>query len=330
LPESVNTYFVGMEDQLFGCDLTPVVNMALSLGMTGLNDPESAGSTTTIAQAVISQHQTGFTLGFAPTSPLQLSAAYGAVANDGVLCQSTPVASVTAANGAPVSFKTGGCSQVLDVQIARTMAQMMTVDTTNSIGTAASYFRSWYSAGGSQIASKTGTDNDDANGNSSLWFVGITPTLVSAAALFNPAAPKATITGLPTMVRNDGSDVFGAYASTFWLAAYRPMLLSRKWSFPSPSSITGARTVPSVIGLSQASATTELVDAGYQVTTTSTRCGGSPEIVGAVAYYAPQIAPVGSTISLCLSSGLSRTSGAGRTVTPGSESPGSGGAPTGR
>ena len=53
------------------------------------------------------------------------------------------------------------------------------------------------------MASKTGTDNDDlngpdhGNGNSALWFVGVTPNLVSAAALVNPSSPKATVTGLP-------------------------------------------------------------------------------------------------------------------------------------
>ncbi|MCW2752222.1 MAG: hypothetical protein JWR83_3332, partial [Aeromicrobium sp.] len=37
LPESVNTYFVGLEDQFFGCDLSPIVTTALNLGMTTLN-----------------------------------------------------------------------------------------------------------------------------------------------------------------------------------------------------------------------------------------------------------------------------------------------------
>ena len=39
LPLSSNTYFVGMEDQLFGCNLAPIVDTAVSLGMNYLNDP---------------------------------------------------------------------------------------------------------------------------------------------------------------------------------------------------------------------------------------------------------------------------------------------------
>ena len=77
LPESVNTYFVGLEDRLFGCDLAPIVRTALALGMDSLN-AKPAGSASSIAQQVIDQHQSGFTLGFAPTSALELTAAYAA------------------------------------------------------------------------------------------------------------------------------------------------------------------------------------------------------------------------------------------------------------
>ena len=101
LPESVNTYFVGMEDQLFGCDLSPIVQTALGLGMTALNQPDHAGSSQTIAQATIAEHRSGFTLGFSPTSALQLSAAYAAAANDGVFCPANPINSITGPTGAP-------------------------------------------------------------------------------------------------------------------------------------------------------------------------------------------------------------------------------------
>jgi membrane peptidoglycan carboxypeptidase len=309
LPESVNTYFVGMEDQLFGCDISPVVNTALSMGMTGLNQPQTAGSTTSIAQATIDQHQAGFTLGFSPTSALQLTGAYGTVANDGVFCPPTPVTAITGPTGAAVSFRHQACTRVLDRQVARTMVNMMTVDTTNSEGTASSYFKNWYANGGSPVASKTGTDNDDpngpdgGNGNSALWFVGVTPTLVSASALLNPSSPKATVTGLPGMVANNGSDVFGAYASTFWLDAYGPALQAQQWSWSNPADIPGGSPVTNITGQSTAAATTAISAEGFTLKVSPVTCG-SPQPAGSIAYYSPTLAIPGATITACVSNGI--------------------------
>jgi membrane peptidoglycan carboxypeptidase len=310
LPESVNTYFVGLEDQFFGCNLSPVVTAALDLGMTSLNQPESAGSSQSIAQATISQHQTGFTLGFSPTAPLQLAAAYAAAANDGIYCAPTPIKSVTSAQGVPVAYQKSTCRREFSAQTARTLIDMMTADTDSYQGTAVSYFRDWYAGGGSEVASKTGTDNDDSagadggNGNSALWFVGVTPTLVSASALVNPTLPKATVTGLPVAVSNNGSDVFGAYAATFWLDAYGPRLQAQHWAWPTVSELAGVRTVPDVTGLSATAAAVTLTARGFASTVTSYPCG-SAEPAGLVGYQSPQLAAPGSEITLCLSSGPS-------------------------
>jgi membrane peptidoglycan carboxypeptidase len=303
LPESVNTYFVGLEDQLFGCDLTPVVDMALSLGMTGLNAPESAGGSTTIAQAVVQQHQTGFTLGFSPTAPLQLAGAYAMVANDGVYCAPTPIKSITGPDGVSVPFTQSKCTRIVDSQTARTMVNMMTADTDSSYGTAGSYFGGWYADGGSPVAAKTGTDNDATDsGNSALWFVGVTPTLVSAAALVNPSSPNSTVSGLPEQVENNGSDVFGAYAATFWLAAYQTTLATQQWTWPQVSDIEGAINVPNVTGQTQSDAAANLAEAGFPTTVSTTACRSSVT-TGNVAYYEPQTALPGTTVSLCVSAG---------------------------
>ncbi len=309
LPESVNTYFVGLEDQFFGCNLAPIVQTALGLGMNTLNGPEAPGSKTTIAQAVIGQHQTGFTLGFAPTAPLELTAAYAAAANDGRYCPPIPVLRITGPNGEPVSYHKPACSQQFSPQVARTMVKMMTTDTTSYQGTAAGYFRDWYAAGGSEVASKTGTDNDDpngadhGNGNSALWFAGITPDLTSAAALVNPRNPKATVTGLPVQVANNGSDVFGAYASTFWLDAYGPTLQSQHWSWPDPADLPNAVPVPDLTGQTPDAARKTLAASGFTAAVAATTCGsGVP--AGSVGYYQPHVAAPGTAITLCLSTGI--------------------------
>ncbi|HTZ44015.1 MAG TPA: transglycosylase domain-containing protein, partial [Jatrophihabitans sp.] len=76
LPESSNTYFVAMEDELFGCNLDPIVNTALSLGMNRLKSPLTGSGSSSIAQDVVSGHQATFTLGQSPTSALELSGAF--------------------------------------------------------------------------------------------------------------------------------------------------------------------------------------------------------------------------------------------------------------
>jgi membrane peptidoglycan carboxypeptidase len=309
LPESVNTYFVALEDQFFGCNLKPIVRTALDLGMTTLNRPQSASSKQSIAEAVVNQHQPGFTLGFSPTSALELSAAYATVAHDGIYCPPTPIVRITGPHGAPYPYRKPSCRRKVDRQIARTMVKMMTADTTSSEGTAADYFSEWYAAGGSPVAAKTGTDNDaesgpdHGKGNSALWFVGITPTLTSAAALVNPVSPKATVTGLPADVTNNGSDVFGAYASKFWLKAYGSMLRAHPWSWPSPSHIPGAVDVPDVVGQSVGSARRELRAAGFPMSVAAIRCG-SPQAAGDVGYYAPRLAVPGTRITVCRSNGI--------------------------
>lgn len=302
LPESVNTYFVGLEDRLFGCDLAPVVQAALGLGMDSLNAKPN-GSTTSIAQDVIAQHQSGFTLGFAPTSALELTAAYAAMANDGRYCPANPIVSVTGPGGAPVRYAKPSCSQQFAPQVARTLLQLMTADTDSYKGTAVSYFRNWYADGGSPVASKTGTDNDRSDtGNSALWFVGVTPGLVSAAALVNPSDPTATVTGLPAEVANNGSDVFGAYASSYWLDAYGPSLQGQQWEWPSPTDVPSGVDVPYLQGETASDATTELAADGLRATVAPMTCGSS-EPAGTVAYYGPRVVSAGGSVTLCLSSG---------------------------
>ena len=147
------------------------------------------------------------------------------------------------------STSTSTSTQQFSAQIAHTMVKMMSADTASGEGTASAYFHAWHLNGGSAVASKTGTDNDDPNGpdggtgNTALLFVRVTPHLVAAAALVDPAHPKQTVSGLPVGVLDPGSDVFGAYESTFWLDVYGPTLAAHPWSWPFPS-ITPATPIP--------------------------------------------------------------------------------------
>jgi membrane peptidoglycan carboxypeptidase len=197
IAKSSNTYFVGIEDQLFnGCDLSPIVNTATGLGLNGLNqvDPGPNGTgKTTYAKEIETSRQWSLTLGEYPTSPLELTGAYAAAANDGTYCTPAPILSITDESGRPVSLKRTPCSVQMTPQVARTAVSLLN-GVTKSGGDASKVFSSYYSKGGSAVAGKTGTDGAlDANGadtlNSSFWFVGMTPNLTATMALINVGHP---------------------------------------------------------------------------------------------------------------------------------------------
>jgi membrane peptidoglycan carboxypeptidase len=323
LPASSNTYFVAMEDQLFGCDLSPIVNTATGLGMNYLNgpklDPDGRPTGRTIAQSIVAGRQPSFTLGPDSTSVLELTGAFAALANDGVFCPATPIKSVTDSTGNPVALKAHpGCSRQFTPFVARTLVNIMVNDTHSSYGTAGRFFTDWYGNGGSLVAAKTGTNNSskydpvtrktvDDKGNSALWFVGITPNLVSAAALVNPASPNRRIADVPGVTDSttgdiSGTDTFGATASKFWMLAYGPTLAKLQWDWPTVDSTPGDQ-VPKVSGMSQADAISLLISRGFVGKPLPVPCG-SRERPGDVAFYSPQIAEPGATISLCISTGV--------------------------
>ncbi|HZC69323.1 MAG TPA: penicillin-binding protein [Jatrophihabitans sp.] len=300
LPQSSNTYFVALEDEFFGCRLGPVVHTALHLGMQRLRQPLTSEASMSIAREVARSREPTFTLGQEPTSALQLTGAFGAAVNDGVYCPSAPVIKVTTRTGSRVALHRPRCHRVLDRYVARTVVTMMRHDTRD--GTAADYFHGWYAHGGSSVAGKTGTDNNAAdNGNAALWFVGMTPHLVAAASLVNPLHPKQTVHGLPGMPgASVGQDVFGAYAATYWLDAYRAVL-HHHWWWRSAAHLHGAR-VPSVLGMHRAPAVAKLRRAGFRVDVFPVPCG-SHRPRGKIAYQQPQRAAHGSAVTICISNG---------------------------
>ncbi|HYU66355.1 MAG TPA: transglycosylase domain-containing protein, partial [Jatrophihabitantaceae bacterium] len=128
--KSSNTYYVALEDQLFGdCELAPIVNMALDLGMGALNQRDTQSAKGSIAQNVVKYTQPTFTLGFAPTSPLQLTGAYATVANDGEYCQPAPVTSIKDASGKDMEFQRQPCARQVTRQVARNALKLLSGDT---------------------------------------------------------------------------------------------------------------------------------------------------------------------------------------------------------
>jgi membrane peptidoglycan carboxypeptidase len=305
--KSSNTYFVALEDNLFQqCELTPYVDTALDLGMNALKQPDPNARKGTLADSIIKQQQATFTLGPAPTSPLQLTGAYAALANDGLFCPPAPVLSVKAASGKDVDFNRTPCAQKMAPQVARIALQMLSGDT-HAPGTSAPAFESLYSVNpGITVAGKTGTVNASKNGhqlptNADLWFAGVTPSLVATTALFNIDNPNNPIRGIPGLDGVQAAHLTGAYAAHIWVNTMTPLLSGQEWAWPDPNDVPNPVPVPSVIGQPYDDARTTLTEAGFKVNRSPIDCGSS-QIYGDVAYQSPtNVAPADSTITVCVS-----------------------------
>ncbi|HEY7048572.1 MAG TPA: transglycosylase domain-containing protein [Jatrophihabitantaceae bacterium] len=312
IQKSSNTYFVGLEDNLFqDCELSPYVNMAQSLGISSLNakDPRDKTHKHTYAQTIIDQQQATFTLGFQPTSPLDLAGAYATLANDGTYCAPSPIISLKNASGQDLDVKRSPCTPKLSPQVARTALQVLTTDT-HPGGTSAAAFQALYGANPNlSIAGKTGTVNaTGTNGkalqtNADLWFAGVTPDLTAVTALFNVDNPNKPISGIPNMTDDQAGHLDGAFAAQVWSTALTPLLQARTWAWPDPNQIPNAVPIQSVVGQQFDAAKTTLTQAGYKVLRTPFDCGSS-QVYGNVAYQSANgVAAPGSTIELCVSDG---------------------------
>jgi membrane peptidoglycan carboxypeptidase len=308
--KSSNTFFVGMDDELFNCDLQPIVNVALRLGMNGLREPQDAGGKTTVAQDVVQQQNVlrialGSGIG---TSPLELAGAYAAVANNGKFNAPAPIVSIKDSASHPMQVKRSPGVQAVSPQVAAQAVQILIGDT-KAPGTSAQVFQSWYATNPTAfVAGKTGTAVAGAETkNSALWFVGMTPNLVATSAVINPSAPSRPIASLPG-VTNPADNAYGDYASQLWLSALTPALTGQQWSWTDPNSPTLGDPVPSVIGLDPAAAKAKLTAAGFRMAFFSgaTQCASNVP-VGMVAFAGPSLAPRGSTITVCPSIGLAQT-----------------------
>jgi membrane peptidoglycan carboxypeptidase len=309
IAKSSNTYFVGLVDGLFGCDLSPVLDTMKSLGMKNMDqkDPDDSTGKRTYAQTIVQSGTPIVTLGEYPTSPLELTGAYAAAANDGNYCTPAPVISIADKTGKAIAVKRTPCTQVMTPQVARTAVSLLTGDT-QAGGTSANIFRTgWYNgANKSLIAGKTGTDVSGPATkqlNSSFWFVGVTPKVVSTMALINVSNPTAPLTAVPGVADAAAQTTAdGSVAANFWLNSMAPSLTPAKWNFPSAGSVSGSTTVPNIVGMSQAVATSTLVAKGYKAAVFSVQCGAAAQS-STVGYYSPVAAAPGTTVTMCISNG---------------------------
>ncbi len=272
---SVNTFFVALLDQQMDCDLTVPVDYATRMGMTALERKDRKGRA--LAEIIKQGKQYSFTLGPFGTSPLQLAAAYGTVANQGRYCPPTPIERIVGPDNKPVALPERSCGQVLDAGIANTVSHVLEKDTQPGFaGTANRRFGDYYASGGSPVAGKTGTASavgKDEGLNAAAWFIGYTPGYVGSVAVFNPDNPNTALRDIDGF--STGGDVFGAFSAGIWVKAMAPILLGGPgWQFPpeDPGVVNGNSVpVPSVVGQDVNTATQILASFGFGIDVSSER-----------------------------------------------------------
>jgi membrane peptidoglycan carboxypeptidase len=307
--KSSNTFYVGLADELLNCNLQPIVDLMGKLGMKDmqLHDPGDNPKLTYAQNVVDNQRAQQLVLGSIPTSPLELAGAYAAVANGGKFNAPAPVLAIKDGRGGtsttPVKRSPG--VQVVAPWVAAEAAQILTGDTKYP-GTSATPFADWYATNPSLVAGKTGTvASTRRDKNASVWFVGMTPELVGAAAIINFDNTSVPSTKLRGVGRGAA---YGDFAAKVWLHALWPALRRQTWTWPDPNQI--GQTVPSVLGMSLPNARGLLRGSGYRIAVLDAAdnllCPSS-QPYDTIGYYGPLRAEPGATITVCLSRGVPQT-----------------------
>ena len=169
--QSVNTYFAQLEKAAGLCN---TVEAAESMGIKVPFDPANN----------ITQQVPSFTLGVVSVSPLDMAAAYATPASGGMYCKPMPIASILDGDGKTLKTYEPECKRVMTKGEAAQINDILRgVQEPGGFG---------YSNGTAlniPSAAKTGTTND----NQSVWYIGYTPEL-STAAMIAGANDK----GIPT------------------------------------------------------------------------------------------------------------------------------------
>jgi membrane peptidoglycan carboxypeptidase len=272
LATSPNTTFVALLER---AGLNETVDIATRLGMrqtlAGANnagDPLSPDGTNGPSQgdAIKQKNNGAFTLGFTPTSPLELANVAATLVSGGVWCPPTPIEQILDRNGNPVSITEEPCEQAVDEQLANGMAVGMSQDDKPG-GTAAA------AAGGvgwnRPMIGKTGTTES----HQSAGFLGATMQLAGSVLTFTDGvAPQGICDSEPPRLcgTNGGNIYGGKVPARTWFEAMKPVheqLPVVELPPVTPRYANGGNEfqVPNVVGLEAAHASEILRKAKYQV-----------------------------------------------------------------
>ncbi|HET7195695.1 MAG TPA: transglycosylase domain-containing protein [Nocardioides sp.] len=261
---SVNTFFANLELLTGLCE---PYQLAKSMGID-LTDPER-------------ERVPSFTLGVVNTSPLEMAEAYATFAAQGKHCASRAITAIEDSAGNLLKQYPTQCTQVLDANVANTVNDILKgVMEPGGFGSAISTDQ--------PDAGKTGTTQD----GKSVWFVGYTPNLATAAMiaganqLGQPIPLAGQTVGGSFIATATGSGIAGP----MWgdaMGVIEQWLDDATFTPPSLEQLEGEpASVPDTYGMSISEATQTIENAGFVVLTAGDQVPSNYP-AGTVAYTSP-------------------------------------------
>lgn len=183
LATSPNTAFIPLEEKV---GLNKTVDMAWKMGMRqsmrGVNtsgSPLNKKGTNgpSVADAVKNGNQGAFTLGFTPTSVLELSNTAATIMSGGKYCPPNPIEEVRDRHGNVVPIKQAPCEQVVPPKVAAELAQGLSKDDTEGTSKESAAQTGW----NRPVMAKTGTTQEQK----SAAFLGATPQMAGAVLTYS-------------------------------------------------------------------------------------------------------------------------------------------------
>jgi membrane peptidoglycan carboxypeptidase len=211
LATSPNTGFVALLER---AGLNNAVDMAAKLGMRkSINGVNSLGSTLkddgsngpSLGDSIKRRNNGSFTLGFTPTSVLELSNVAATIMSDGVYCPPTPIEEVKDRYGNPVQLGEPACEQAVAPAVATALAQGLSKDDTEGTSRAAAQAVQW----ARPMIGKTGTTQE----HKSAAFLAATPQMAGAVLTYSDGKrPEGICDGggdSPPYLCGGGGNIYG-------------------------------------------------------------------------------------------------------------------------
>ncbi len=270
LQASINTYFLLLEQQVGLCK---PVSLATAAGITRVDLTAKPPK-----PAPFQQYPT-FTLGANETTPLQMSEAYAMFGARGIYCKPWVVSSIER-DGKAVYSKGPDCKRLLPEGVADAISWSLyhNVESDQGFVTTAQGL----AIPGIPYAAKTGTTND----SKAVWYNGFNSQFASSLAIGNSKSGSKPIVGERLGGKVIPKGASGAsVAGKVWLSVMSPILQAQSehpgfvdkpdpqyggqdvGGNPLQQTPTGQQpgTVPDVVGLSEADATSQLQAQGFTV-----------------------------------------------------------------
>ncbi|GAB3277117.1 transglycosylase domain-containing protein [Parasphingorhabdus pacifica] len=182
LAKSPNTAFVALQERV---GLNNVVDMASRLGLRrGMNEvnengqplSEDGSNGPSQGQAIKENNRGAFTLGYTPTSVLELSNVAATIMSGGTFCPPTPIEEVKDRHGNIIPIEEQPCDQAVTPEVARALAEGLSKDHTEGTSQRAAEAAGWTRP----LIGKTGTTQQ----HRSAAFLAATPQMAGAVLTY--------------------------------------------------------------------------------------------------------------------------------------------------